>query len=69
MIFRAAVIVVNWNSGPLLARCLAAVQAQTLPPSEVLVVDNDSQDGSADAQGNGQRRGTQLLLHMRRDAH
>jgi GT2 family glycosyltransferase len=46
--FRAAVIVVNWNSGPLLGRCLAAVQAQTLPPREVLVVDNDSQDGSAD---------------------
>ena len=48
MIFRAALIVVNWNSGPLLARCLAAVQAQTLAPREVLVVDNDSQDGSAD---------------------
>ena len=48
MSFRAAVIVVNWNSGSLLERCLAAVSAQTLPPREVLVVDNASQDGSAD---------------------
>ncbi len=48
MTFDAAVVIVNWNSGALLQRCLAAVAAQTLPPREVLVVDNDSQDGSAD---------------------
>jgi GT2 family glycosyltransferase len=46
--FRVALIVVNWNSGPLLERCLAAVAAQTLPPREIVVVDNDSHDGSAD---------------------
>jgi GT2 family glycosyltransferase len=46
--FRAAVVVVNWNSGRLLERCLDAVHAQTLAPSEVIVVDNDSRDGSAD---------------------
>jgi GT2 family glycosyltransferase len=45
---RAALVVVNWNSGPLLDRCLRAVARQTLPPHEVLVVDNDSADGSAD---------------------
>jgi GT2 family glycosyltransferase len=46
--FRAGVVVVNWNSGPLLDRCLAAVAAQTLAPAAIVVVDNDSQDGSAD---------------------
>lgn len=48
MSLRAALIVVNWNSGPLLDRCLAAVARQTLAPREIVVVDNDSQDGSAD---------------------
>ena len=48
MSFRAAVVVVNWNAGALLERCLDAVFAQTLPPAEVVVVDNDSGDGSAD---------------------
>ena len=41
-------MIVNWNGGSLLARCLEAVRAQTLPAAEILVVDNDSQDGSAD---------------------
>lgn len=48
MSLRATLIVVNWNSGPLLDRCLAAVARQTLAPREIVVVDNDSQDGSAD---------------------
>lgn len=48
MTFDGTVVVVNWNSGALLQRCLAAMAAQTLPPREVLVVDNDSADGSAD---------------------
>ena len=43
--------VVNTNGGPLLARCLDAI-ARTTPPDiehEVLVLDNASDDGSADA--------------------
>ena len=44
-----AVVVVNWNSGALLGRCLASVLAQDPPPDEVVVVDNASSDGSADA--------------------
>ncbi|MGH8498631.1 MAG: glycosyltransferase family 2 protein [Methylococcales bacterium] len=42
-----SVIIVNWNAGKLLERCLASVCAQTLPPLEVIVVDNASSDGSA----------------------
>jgi GT2 family glycosyltransferase len=45
-----AVVVVNWNSGPYLARMLESLERH--PPSvpfEVVVVDNASTDGSADA--------------------
>jgi GT2 family glycosyltransferase len=42
------VVVVNWNGGALLSRCLEAVGAQSLPPSQVVVVDNGSADGSAE---------------------
>lgn len=43
-----AVAIVNANSGPLLARALAALAAQTVPPAVTVVVDNASTDGSAD---------------------
>jgi GT2 family glycosyltransferase len=42
-----AVIIVNWNAGDLLERCLAAVAQQTRRPRRVIVVDNASTDGSA----------------------
>ena len=41
-------IVVNWNSGDLLARCLAALRDHAGPDVEVIVVDNASTDGSSD---------------------
>jgi GT2 family glycosyltransferase len=44
-----AVIVVNYNSGAMLARCLDALARQTLPPWRVVVVDNASRDASADS--------------------
>lgn len=40
------VIVVNWNSGDCLVRCLSALQKQTLAPSRIIVVDNASTDSS-----------------------
>lgn len=43
---RVRVIVVNHNSGPWLARCLAALQRQTWCDFEAVVVDNASSDGS-----------------------
>lgn len=39
-------IVVNWNGRSYLPGCLDALLAQVPPPSEVLVVDNHSDDGS-----------------------
>ena len=43
-----AVIIVNWNSGELLAECLQHLMAQTVQPSRVQIVDNASSDGSCD---------------------
>ncbi len=43
-----AVLIVNFNSGPLLGECLRHVCAQTRRPERVIVVDNASNDGSAD---------------------
>ncbi|SPE21059.1 putative glycosyltransferase [Burkholderiales bacterium] len=45
------VVIVNWNSGSLLADCLEYLARQTLPPARVLVMDNGSVDGSADCAG------------------
>jgi GT2 family glycosyltransferase len=41
-----AVLVVNWNAGALLARCLEALQRQTYRPDRIVVVDNASSDDS-----------------------
>ncbi len=43
---RVSIVIVNWNRCELLRRCLVAVRRQTLRPSEVIVVDNGSIDGT-----------------------
>ena len=43
-----AAVVVNYNAGPALVACIASVLAQD-PPPELVVVDNDSTDGSLGA--------------------
>jgi GT2 family glycosyltransferase len=43
------IIVVNFNGGELVLDAVGSLQAQSLPPRRVLVVDNGSSDGSADA--------------------
>jgi GT2 family glycosyltransferase len=45
---RVAVVVVNWNGGDVLTRCLDALAGQTLAPARIIVVDNASTDGSVD---------------------
>lgn len=45
-----SVVILSWNTKDLLLRCLASVERSVSPPArEVLVVDNASRDGSADA--------------------
>lgn len=46
---KVAVIIVNFNSGALLRRCLAAVRRQRRVPDRVIVVDNASTDGSLES--------------------
>jgi GT2 family glycosyltransferase len=41
-------IVVNYNGAPEIVETLESLQRQTLPPREIIVVDNGSTDGSAD---------------------
>ena len=47
-VFDVAVIIVNYNSGAYLDRCLQALAVQSVRPRQVIVVDNASHDGSAD---------------------
>jgi GT2 family glycosyltransferase len=48
-IARAAVVIVNFNGGEHLLRCLEAVTAQRRAPDAVIVIDNASGDGSLEA--------------------
>jgi GT2 family glycosyltransferase len=43
-----AVVIVNYNSGDMLERCLSALDRQTFRGFRTIVVDNASSDGSAD---------------------
>jgi len=43
-----SVIIVNYNAGHLLTRCLEALRKQTRRPKQIYVVDNASRDGSCD---------------------
>ena len=42
----SAVVIPNWNGRDWLPACLDSIAAQTLAPSELIVVDNGSTDGS-----------------------
>jgi GT2 family glycosyltransferase len=44
-----AVVIVNWNAGDALLACLASVTPEVTRPSDVILVDNGSTDGSAAA--------------------
>lgn len=46
MSLRVSVLVVNYQAGPHLARCLDQLTKQTILDFEVIVVDNGSEDGS-----------------------
>jgi GT2 family glycosyltransferase len=43
-----SIIIVNWNGRHHLEHCLPALEAQTLQPDEIIVVDNNSSDNSVD---------------------
>jgi GT2 family glycosyltransferase len=41
-----AVLIVNWNGGPLLRQCLESLERQRRRPDHIVVVDNGSEDDS-----------------------
>src|SRR5439155_13891666 len=41
-----AVLIVNWNGGELLRRCLESLRRQRRRPGRIIIVDNASSDGS-----------------------
>lgn len=41
-----AIVIVNWNSGKWLEKCLKSIAKQSLKPYRVVLVDNNSTDGS-----------------------
>jgi len=57
-----SVVLVNWNSGTRLARCLGRLQEQTYDRLEIVVVDNGSTDGSLE----GWPAGSTELAEVRR---
>ena len=51
MCLKVTVIIVNWNGGRFLDRCLSALLSQTGAPHEIILVDNASSDASLDIVG------------------
>lgn len=45
---KTAVIIVNWNAGKNLVRCLQSLTQQTRPPQRTILLDNASTDASLD---------------------
>ncbi len=43
---KVAVVIVNWNGGRFLERCLSMLETQTFAPQEIILVDNASTDSS-----------------------
>ena len=43
-----SITIVTYNSGRFIKRCLESVLAQRYPSREIIVVDNNSQDGTVD---------------------
>ena len=59
---KVRVIVVSYRSGSVLQKCLKALRRQTFEDFEVVIVDNDSRDGSLDAALPDDRRFSALWL-------
>ena len=43
-----SITIVTYNSGRFIKRCLESVLAQRYPNREIIVIDNNSQDGTVD---------------------
>jgi GT2 family glycosyltransferase len=52
MSVKVSIIIVSWNTRDILLNCLESIFRETSLPIEVIIVDNASDDGSADAVAN-----------------
>ena len=57
-----SIVVVNWNTRDVTLRCVDAVRAHTHEPYELVLVDNGSEDGSAEALAAQEDERTRVLL-------
>ncbi|MEP6618920.1 MAG: glycosyltransferase [bacterium] len=57
-----SIVVLNWNSGPFLRRCLASIEAQTSAEWELIAVDNGSTNDSLAVLEEFQQRGVITTL-------
>lgn len=61
-----SVVIPSWNTRELLARCLETVEEARKPATEVIVVDNGSEDGSAEMVA-GRFAGVRLVRNERNE--
>ena len=66
MSFRYSVVVTNYNYGRYLRECLESVAAQTLPPVQVIVVDDGSTDDSREVLQQFSMPGLEIVLQPNR---
>ena len=45
---RVSVIVLNYNGAASIGKCIESINSQSYSPDEIILVDNNSVDGSAD---------------------
>lgn len=57
-----SIVVVNWNTRDLVARCVEAVRRHTQEPYEIILVDNGSEDGSRELIAALEGPGTRAVL-------
>src|SRR5581483_7557387 len=60
---KVSVVVPNYNHGKYLARCLTALLEQSVPPLEIIVIDDASTDDSVQVAGEFVRRHPIVRLH------
>jgi glycosyltransferase involved in cell wall biosynthesis len=64
-----SIIVPAWRAAATIDRALASIAAQTIPPREVIVVDDGSDDGTSDAAEAAARRFARSRFELIRSPH
>lgn len=62
-----SVVIATYNRNAVLRKSISAYQSQSTPPSEILVVDDGSSDGTADAASDLERSGPVKVRYFRQE--